>query len=250
VIARHRARPSPRVVGGAVALAVAVAGLLGLWYLFFRPAGPGTVNVSQAALPSTDGSGVGTGSDPAGFDGTWKVNTTLGSFADFSDSFVGYRVQEELAGIGAQQAVGRTPAVSGTATLAGTVITTLEVSADLTALKSDDDRRDNQLRRQSIETDAFPTATFTLTRPIELGSLATDGSTVTASATGRLTLHGVTRDVTLQLQGRYASGVVVVAGSTEIVFADYGIERPNSFIVLSVADRGTLEIQLLFTKAG
>ncbi len=178
------------------------------------------------------------------------MNTALGTFADFSDSFVGYRVQEELAGIGAQQAVGRTPAVTGTATLAGTTITTLEVTADLTALKSDDDRRDNQLGRQSIETDAFPTATFTLTTPIALGTLATDGTTVSVSATGQLTLHGVTRDVTLQLQGRYAGGVVAVAGSTEIVFADYDIERPNAFIVLSVANRGTLEIQLLFTKAG
>jgi hypothetical protein len=35
-------------------------------------------------------------------DGEWVVNTDIGSFGDFFGSFVGYRVQEELVGIGGQ----------------------------------------------------------------------------------------------------------------------------------------------------
>jgi len=40
--------------------------------------------------------------DPSGSDieRHWEVNTSIGSFSDFTSSFVGYRVQEELAGIG------------------------------------------------------------------------------------------------------------------------------------------------------
>jgi len=41
---------------------------------------------------------------------------------------------------------------------------------------------------------------------------------------------------------------VTVTGSTDIVFADYGISQPNSFMVLSIADHGTMEFQLQLTK--
>ncbi len=37
----------------------------------------------------------------------------MGSFDDFSGSFVGYRVKETLASIGATEAVGRTPGRHG-----------------------------------------------------------------------------------------------------------------------------------------
>ena len=43
-------------------------------------------------------------------------------------------------------------------------------------------------------------------------------------------------------------GVIVVVGSTEIVFADYDVEAPSAVIVLSVEDRGQVELQLFFTR--
>ena len=42
--------------------------------------------------------------------------------------------------------------------------------------------------------------------------------------------------------------MIEVAGSIEITFADYNITPPSSFAVLSIADHGTLELQLFFTK--
>jgi hypothetical protein len=33
-----------------------------------------------------------------------------------------------------------------------------------------------------------------------------------------------------------------------IAFADYGIERPTSMLVLSIADEGIMEFQLHFTR--
>src|SRR5207237_3741467 len=114
--------------------------------------------------------------------------------------FVGYRVQEQLAGIGASTAVGRTPNVSGTLTLSGTTVTAVEVTANLFTLQSDDDRRDGQLRRQALETSQYPNATFKLTQPIELGSLPADGATLSESAQGELTLHGVRRPISVELK--------------------------------------------------
>jgi polyisoprenoid-binding protein YceI len=246
--------PWIRIGLAGLVLAIIAGGAFGIWYLFLRPAPPAAV-----ALPSlpaaSPGASAATSSEPGastaagGLDGTWQLDATVGSFADFSGSFVGYRVQEELASIGAQEAVGRTPDVTGSLTISGTTIDAVEVTADLTTLQSDDDRRDGQLRRQGIETGTFPTAAFRLTTPIELAALPAEGETISVTGTGELTLHGETRTVEVPLQARLSGGVISVTGSVPIAFADYGIKRPTSMLVLSIADQGTMEFQLHFTQA-
>jgi polyisoprenoid-binding protein YceI len=251
-------------------LAVVIAGA---WYLFFRPAGPAPVSLGSAAPTATERAAQPSGStataDPSaratapapgssqaagsgvagtGITGTWTVDSSVGSFDDFTGSFVGYRVQETLASIGATEAVGRTPDVTGSITVDGSTITAAAFEADLTGLRSDNDRRDGQLRRQALETDRFPTATFKLTAPVDLGSEPVEGATVEVTAAGDLTLHGVTKAVEIPLQARLQGGVVTVAGSLPITFGDYSIAKPESMMVLSVADSGTLEVQLQLTK--
>jgi polyisoprenoid-binding protein YceI len=127
-------------------------------------------------------------------------------------------------------------------------VTAAEFSADLTSLQSDSQMRDGQLHRQALETDQFPTATFTLTQPIDLGEVPVEGELIEATATGDLTIHGQTRSVQIPLQARLSGGVVTVTGSLEVVWADYGMSSPNSFMVLSISDRGTMELQLQLTK--
>lgn len=249
-------RRSPLVLAVVVLAVLGVtAAVAGLGYLFLRAPAPAPVGLgspgasakgsSAAPLPSGAASTIG----PAGLDGTWTIDQTIGSFADFSDSFVGYRVDETFTNQKANTAVGRTPQVTGALTLEGSTITSVDVTADLTRLTSDDNRRDGQLRRQAIQTDQFPTATFKLTSPIDLGSIPTDGQTIGATATGELTLHGVTRSVEVPIEARLSGDVVTVTGSLQIRFADYAIEQPTSFLVLSIEDHGTMELQLQFRHA-
>ncbi len=237
-----------------VALVVAVlAGLVGggytVWLVFLHPAGPAAVAESGLALPSLVGGALPT-PDPAGsqIERHWEVNSSIGSFSNFTSSFAGYRVQEELAGIGGNIAVGRTPDVTGTMTTVALTLTKAEFTANLQTLRSDERQRDDRLRRQSLETDRFPTATFVLTDPITLAHDAVPGQIGTVTATGDLTLHGETHSIRIQLRGRLAGEVLVVTGSAEITFADFGIAKPESFKVLSVADHGTLEVQLFLTQ--
>ena len=58
----------------------------------------------------------------------------------------------------------------------------------------------------------------------------------------------MTKSVQIPLQAKRSGNEIVVTGSLPIVFADYGIQKPNSFAVLSIDDHGTMEFQLLFTK--
>ena len=228
-----------------VVVVVGAAGAgYGLYALFLAPAGPASVASGSPALPS--GAGVAA---PASLDGTWNVTTSLGSMDDFSASWTGYRVQEQLAGIGANTAVGRTPLVSGSMTLTGAVIGDVQVTADLTGLKSNDPNRDGQLRSQAINTDQFPTAMFKTIAPIDLGTLPAEGQTVSVTAQGALSLHGVTKTVSIDLKAVRQGGVIAVTGSLPIVFGDYSFAGPKSFAVLSVDDHGTMELHILFTHA-
>ena len=56
-------------------------------------------------------------------------------------------------------------------TIAGTAVTEVTIEADLSYAQSDERNRDGQLGRAGIETDQSRPATFTITSPIELGSI-------------------------------------------------------------------------------
>jgi polyisoprenoid-binding protein YceI len=239
---RSHGRRNLLVVVAIFVLAGIAAGGFGLWYILIGTPGPAAVSGAAPVIPA--GASV---PPPASFDGSWQVNTSLGSISDFSSSWVGYRVQEQLAGVGGHTAVGRTPKVTGSLTLGGSTVSAVSITGDLTALVSDSSQRDDQLRRQAIQTDNFPTATFVLTQPIALGSLPADGSSVSVTATGNLTIHGVAKNVQISLQAQRQGGIIAVAGSLPIVFGDYGFQGPNSFAVVSVNDHGIMELHLLFT---
>jgi polyisoprenoid-binding protein YceI len=256
-------RSWPRLLLLGIGLVVLAAVAAGAWYLFLRAPAPAEVALGAepalTASPSAEPTAIaGTATPsaspsvlapPAGLDGTWTVDASVGSFDDFSSSFVGYRVQEELVGVGAATAVGRTPDVTGSLTLAGTTISEASFEADLTTLQSDSGMRDGQLGRQGLETDAFPTATFVLAEPIELGSVPAQGETIQATAVGDLTLHGVAQRVEIPVEARVADGVVTVVGSLPIAFGDFGMTAPESMRVLSIDENGTMEFQLHFTQA-
>jgi polyisoprenoid-binding protein YceI len=234
-------------IGGVCVLALALVGF-GIWYFVFRDDSPPAVNIERAT-ESLDTKGSGNGQSTSSLDGTWKVDPSIGSFTDFTNSFVGYRVQEELAGIGAKTAVGRTPDVSGSITIDGTTIPKADFTADLSTLKSDEGRRDGAIHSQGLETSRFPTATFELTEPIDLGKIPAEGTKTSVDATGTLTLHGVSKDVTIPLDAVQTGDTIAVTGQVGIPFADYGIQKPVSFQVLSIENRGILEVQLFFTKS-
>lgn len=216
------------------------------WYLFIRDDAPPPVSMDSALSDTSDlptgGSGASGGTETNGTagstDGSWVLATD-------SESFVGYRVAEELAGIGATEAVGRTSAITASVTLNGSQVRTASISVDMTQLQSDSDRRDGALERQALETGAFPEASFELTAPLDLGTPPVEGETYAVTATGDLTLHGVTRAITIPLEARFSDGYLIVIGTTEIVFADYDIDEPQSQALLGVEDHGTLELQLI-----
>ncbi|MGQ0832606.1 MAG: YceI family protein [Microthrixaceae bacterium] len=172
-----------------------------------------------------------------GVEGTWTV-------ADGSRA--GYRVKEVLFGQDSE-AVGRTTDVTGTLEIAGTTVTAAEVAVDMTTVASSEGRRDGQFRGRIMDTATFPTATFSLTEPIQLDAVPAEGVETTHQVTGDLTLRGVTRPVTFELTARRTAAAIEVSATIAVDFDDFSIPDASGGPA-SVGRDGELELLLVFTR--
>lgn len=236
-------------VAAAVGAVVLVAAAALVWYFFIRGDAPPAFDIDDAAGALDDEPDPGTTDDTVAdpddstandLDGTWVVAAGSGSEA-------GFRVDEELASIGATTAVGRTQNVDGTLSIDGTAVSDVEVAVDLASLQTDDSRRDNRMR-DALAVEEFPTATFVLTEPIVLDDIPAEGDTISVPASGEMTIKGVTNPVEVTLDARLVDDTLVVVGSVPVVFADYGVEAPTSPIAVSVEDNGIVEFQVFFQR--
>lgn len=212
----------------------------------------------DSAGSGADGGGDGDSADADGADGTddafsavagtWTVGTAIGDFnyEQATGSFAGFRVDEELT-IGEVTAVGRTGEVSGFIRLGAGVLEAAEITVDMSTITTDRSLRDNRTR-QALGTDQYPNAVFVLTEPVALPDGAADGAAFSLEAAGDLTVKGVTNPAVFALEAQLVDDVIVVVGSTEVIFDDYGVQAPSAPIVVSVEDHGIIEFQLLFTR--
>ena len=238
------------LIAAGVVIAIAVGG--GLWW-FLRDDAPDEVSLEAAVDQVTDVTDTDmteAEAEATGIEGTWTIDSETGEF-DFETAtatFAGFRVDEELSSIGANTAVGRTGEVSGSFTVDGGIVTEGGFEVDLTTLTTNQSLRDGRVQ-DALETSSFPTATFTLNEPIELPDGAAGGDPVSVTASGDLTVHGVTRTVDIALDAQLVNGTVVVVGSLDFALDDFDVEAPTAPAVVSVSDDAVLEFQLLLTAA-
>ena len=231
------------VILGVVVLMLALGG----GYLLFAsrtsdsppPAalGPGSSTTAGQATGTTGADGAATP------DGAWKVG-------DDGKSYVGYRVREQLAFLDSpNEAVGRSTAVTGTMQVAGDTVESVRIEADLTRLTSDESRRDNAIRQRGLESERYPTATLELAEPIKLAPTPVEGQEVRGQGKGRLSVHGVTRQVDLSVTGLWTGPTIQVAGQLPVKLSDYQIEAPRFGPVVSIEDSAAVDFSLVFERA-
>ena len=236
-------RTAKLVIVGVVVLVLALGGG---YLLFVNRTSDSPPPAALDPAPTTS-SGDATGSSQADGaatpDGTWQVS-------DDGSSFVGYRVTEQLTFLSSpNEAVGRSTAVTGSMEVAGDTVEAVRIEADLTQLTSDEDRRDNAIRQRGLESEQYPTATLELAEPIQLDSTPAQGQEVRGEGTGRLTVHGVTREVDLDLTGRWNGETIQVVGQLPVKMTDYQIEPPRFGPVVSIEDGLAVDFNLVFERA-
>jgi polyisoprenoid-binding protein YceI len=197
-----------------------------------------SATTAPSATPSSPASGPGTATS-ASLAGTWRV--AAGSQA-------GYRVKEVLLGQN-NIAVGRTSHVKGDLTIKGSTVTAAAFTVQMATVHSDQSQRDVQFDGRIMNVATYPTGAFTLTRPISLAPVPAAGAVKTHSATGKLTLHGHTRQVSFPLKAKLAGGKIEVTRSIPVTFADFSISNPSFGNFVTTQNHGTLEFLLDFTRS-
>jgi polyisoprenoid-binding protein YceI len=171
--------------------------------------------------------------------------------ADASE--VRYRVREQLVGLSfPNDAVGATRAIEGGIALdaQGRILPAeSRVAVDLRTLRSDEPRRDNYLRRNTLETDRFPTVVFVPTEARNLAVPLPAAGTADFELAGNLTIRETTRPTTWQATATFDGPSVTVRAKTAFRFGDYGLRVPRVSVVLSVEDDIRLEADLTLRRS-
>lgn len=204
------------IAGGAATALASV--LVGIAVLLIRShtAPPPLTLTSPAAASTSDG-----------LQGPWKVS---------SGSEAGYRAREKFINQPEPtEAVARTSHVTGglviTRSGSSLRITGIHFTVNLSTLQSQDKyamyqayQRDFFVKTIYLHSDTMPNADFKgdpVTVPANIGS-----GPVTVSVTGKLTLHGQTKQVSSAVQLQMNGSQIEAVGSTSVDMRDFGIEVP------------------------
>jgi polyisoprenoid-binding protein YceI len=228
------------VVGAGVVVAALAVGGPFLYIHFINGSAPPALSLSStpAASATSGGGSSTTTTTTTSVAGTWTVG---------SGSTVGYRVNEVLLGQNAT-AVGRSDSVTGHITMQGTTVSAATFSVPMATVVSDKSQRNAQFDGRIMDVSSYPTGTFTLTKPIALGTLPAVGVIKSYSATCNLTLHGHTRSVTFTLNAERTAATIEVQGSIPVLFSDWDISNPSIGGFVTTQDHGLLEFLLVARK--
>ena len=227
------------VVGGAGAYAYFFSGLRTAPPAVALTTPSSAASASASASPSTSSTG----------SATWTVA---------SGSVAGYRVREQFVGqSSAHEAVARTSQVSGQVSIAQSggayQLASATITVQLSGLASVDSvagynvtNRD-RIVQGSLDVRSFPTAVF-VAEPVTLPASAARGQTVTVSVPGKLTVHGVTKDVTANVQLRVSGATAQLAGTIATNMTDFGVSPP-SIGFTTVQPAVTIEVSLNLTQS-
>ena len=210
-------------VGSVTLIVVLVAGtFIGLHFMVAAAPGPLVLPALSASQPPA--TGVST-------DGIWTVR---------DGSVAGFRSEMSLLGQGGT-IVGRSAAVSGTINMAGGDVSSASFTIDLTGILIYS--KPNAGFSKMADTAIYPAATFVLARPILLSAHALLNTTYRATAAGSLTMHGITRAVTLTFSARDTGSSLEAAGSMPVTFSEWNLKTP-----FGIEDSGVLEFSLLLSR--
>jgi polyisoprenoid-binding protein YceI len=230
------------VLAAAAATVAIVLVAVGGYVYFFSNLRSSPASLALSASPTAS-----TATSLTSLAGTWTVST--GSQAR-------YRVKELFVGETAKHdAVAQTSSVTGTMTVTGDAtgyqVSAITVAADVTSLHSIDtvagrnvSQRDGIVSRQ-LEVQQFPKATFTATSASVPGAVAT--APVDVTVPGKLTIHGVTKDVTATAKAQVVGDKIEIAGSAAINMTEYGVSPPQVPFT-TVDPTATVEFDLFLTR--
>jgi polyisoprenoid-binding protein YceI len=231
-----------RLIVGAVGVVVVIVlvAFLGPYIYIHFIEGPAPAKLalpSSSATTTTSGS-QGSASTGSSLNGTWNVG---------AGSVAGYRVQEVLVGQNAT-AVGRTEKIWGSMTIAGSTVTKATFTVDMASVVSDQSERNARFDGSIMDVSQYPTASLTLSTPIDLGTIPAAGTVEHDNTVGDLDMHGVTKLVSFPVTAERVGSEIDVLADIPITFSEWNIANPSIGGFVTTANSGTLEVLLHLTQ--
>jgi polyisoprenoid-binding protein YceI len=231
-----------RLIVGAVGVVVVIvlAAFLApyIYIHFIEGPAPAKLELPTSSARTTTSASQGSASTGSSLNGTWNVG---------SGSVAGYRVQEVLVGQNAT-AVGRTEKIWGSMTIAGSAVTKATFTVDMASVVSDQSERNARFDGTIMDVSQYPTASLTLSTPIDLGTFPADGAVEHDNAVGDLDMHGVTKSVTFPVTAERVGTEIDVLADIPITFTEWNIANPSIGGFVTTANSGTLEVLLHLTQ--
>ena len=164
------------------------------------------------------------------------------------ESEASYDVQEQFLNRNLpNRAVGRTNAIEGELQLqmvnGSPQLLSNQFTVDLRTLRSDQNRRDQLIREQWLESNRYPMAEFTATAIREAPSAYVEGQEVPLKIDGNLKVREVTRPVTFDAQVSLSGDTLTGAATTFLLMRDFGFDPPEVFNTLKVEDGVNLTVK-------
>ena len=162
--------------------------------------------------------------------GTWDIDPGHAEVAFTGRHFMITKVRGTFPDVRGSVVVGADPADSR-----------LDVVIGMGSVSTGNPARDEHLRSAELfDVERWPEATF---RSVSVAWHGTTGVVL-----GDLTIHGVTRRVTIPLQVQMNGDRAEVVGSHTFPMSDFGITPPNVANFVTVEPEATLEFQLFLTR--
>jgi polyisoprenoid-binding protein YceI len=133
-------------------------------------------------------------------------------------------------------------------TIAGSTVTKATFAVDMASVVSDQSQRNAHFDGPIMDVSQFPTATLTLTSPINLGATPANGIVQRYNATGALDMHGTTRTVSFAVSAERNGSQIDVLADITIPFSEWSISNPSIGGFVTTANNGTLEVLLHLTQ--
>jgi polyisoprenoid-binding protein YceI len=220
------------LIGGGL-VALAVLGVVALVAITLVRDDDPNLQTTAPEIPITPGADVA----PPG-SGTSSGAGVLRFTVDPAQSSATYVVREKLARLPIEtDAVGvtadtSTGDVTGDLYVTRTGLDTATKSTfkvDLNTLRSDESLRDNFVRNNTLQTNRGNNryAEFTIDSVSGFPSGYAEGTEVSLTLTGQMTIRGVTKPVTFQVKARQAGEFLTATADTSFNMSEFGITPPN-----------------------
>jgi polyisoprenoid-binding protein YceI len=142
----------------------------------------------------------------------------------------------------------RSQQVSGEMTFTGSIgpgtIKAAKAAVEVSSIRSEKGETMDNKMYNALKEDSHPEITFVLTKPIALSK-----APARLSATGEVTIAGVTNAMTFELDLTYADNAFRIQGTRSLKLSDFNIEPPTAmFGQIETGDEIDVRLDLVFAK--